>query len=87
MVYCNLLKSIDLTNREKDFKYEATSSLLGVGQFPTLLVTLHRALNVKYSGHKNFTVYSKTIQCEQKLSTQPILLVVLLPYWRTDSPS
>jgi len=34
MVYCNLLKSMDLTNREKDFKYEATSSLLGVGQFP-----------------------------------------------------
>jgi hypothetical protein len=33
MVYCNLLKSMDLTNREYDFKYEATSSLLGVGQF------------------------------------------------------
>jgi len=34
MVYCNLLKSMDLTNHEKDFKYEATSSVLGVGQFP-----------------------------------------------------
>jgi len=42
---------------------------------------------VKYSGHKNFTVYSKTIQCEQKLATQPFLLVVLLPYCRADSPS
>ena len=34
MVYCNLLKSTDLTNREKDFKYEATSLLLVVDQFP-----------------------------------------------------
>jgi len=34
MVYCNLLKSMDVTNREKNFKYKDTSSLLGVGQFP-----------------------------------------------------
>jgi len=25
---------MDLTNREKDFNYDATSSLLGVGQLP-----------------------------------------------------
>ena len=64
---------MDLTNREKDFKYAATSSLLGVGQFPILLVTLHCALNVKYSGHKNFTVYSKTpMWVETANSTHPI---------------
>jgi len=34
VVYCSLLKSIDLTNREKAFKYLATRLLLVVGQVP-----------------------------------------------------
>jgi hypothetical protein len=38
LVYCSLLKSMDLTNREKPFKYLATSSLLVGGQIPPLVV-------------------------------------------------
>jgi hypothetical protein len=37
-VYYSLLKSIDLTNRKKAFKYLATSSLFVGGQIPPLVV-------------------------------------------------
>ena len=38
LVYYSLLKSIDLTNCEKAFKYLATSSLFQGGQIPPLVV-------------------------------------------------
>ena len=47
IVYYSLLKSIDLTNREKAFKYLATSSLFEGGQVPPVVVIYVVALVLK----------------------------------------
>jgi hypothetical protein len=59
MVYCNLLKSMDSTNREKDIRYEATSSLLGWAS------SLHRPL---CAVSKNF--FELPVVCSHILSVQ-----------------